>query len=196
MAVFTAQYLGEQLGKVAQHRIPGLVPIVVVDALEMVQIQQHQSAGMGALLDQLDVLFQQRRDVPSVTQACEGIGQRCTHGLVAFLAQQAFVVAQVGDVAANAQHGAVRADGFGHVDPAPIVQIPLDAPVRELAAAREGGSEPALDLVALDGGAYPLTLGLHHHVVPGGVVVFSQAKGLPEGGVGGRQLESNQPGSG
>ena len=60
--------VGRCLGKRPEHRIPGSVPVLVVDSLEQIDVEQHQTGRVRAAVVAKLLGFQQLRHVTAIEQ--------------------------------------------------------------------------------------------------------------------------------
>ena len=74
--------VAQDLGKLAQHLIAGLMPVRVIDTLEHVEVAHHARERLVETDRMLERLFQPFLEAPAVVDAGEGVGARDAHELV------------------------------------------------------------------------------------------------------------------
>mmetsp|Transcript_20670 Transcript_20670/g.79271 ORF Transcript_20670/g.79271 Transcript_20670/m.79271 type:complete len:298 (-) Transcript_20670:1371-2264(-) len=171
----------QHAGKRHQHRIADLVAPLLVDALEMVDVEQHQPEAVAGLTQPVLELGRERAPVGKLG---EFIGDRRLDRIVTGLAQLAAGDKEVGHVRADAQHASVGQAGFGHQDPAPVPVARLDRAVAALAAPPERAGEPGFEIGHIDDRAAAALAAQAHHLSPGRELIGLQPQRGAEARVG------------
>lgn len=152
----------------AQHQVTGFMTMAVIDALEVIQVDQAQriTAPLGRQLP--GHVFEQGQDAAPVERAGQFIGLCDAQRDIAVHPHRALASSLLdrGDVRGHAQHPALVVQAFGHPQPTPAAHVCLETPEPAFPATGKGAIEPGAHVLGLDMRALADAGGMAHQFPP------------------------------